>query len=204
MVVPEGMAGIQVDYIFMSAEYEEYIGDSYNDKFYIFLEGEQSTGETQLINTTLCRDPENYSDTVDENGDPSVISPSTRRSVSFCTPRSIQSNRTDSIAALTDISGTGPYVRNRSSIPRKGGRKMEAAPVGFRPLARGPGRYHHPDLPHSRYLRQFVRFPHHPRQFQVPSGDGATVTGETTKGGSSGAPGEGENPRGRGWRGARL
>lgn len=60
---PPHAKGFQISYIFLSAEYDEYVGTSYNDKFYIFLEAPSTnSGAKSVINFTSCRDPENYSD----------------------------------------------------------------------------------------------------------------------------------------------
>ena len=71
MTAPADAAGFALDYIFMSVEYEEFIGDSYNDKFYIQLTAPQTTeGETRIINTAECSDPDSYSDVVLPDGTP--------------------------------------------------------------------------------------------------------------------------------------
>ena len=56
MIAPDDAAGFALDYVFMSSEYEEYIGSHFNDKFYIQLQA-PSTGEEIVINTTACSDP---------------------------------------------------------------------------------------------------------------------------------------------------
>lgn len=69
MTAPAGATGISVDYIFMSAEYEEWIGSSFNDRFYIILNAEQTTGgQDKIINYTKCSDPLSYYDFQDANG----------------------------------------------------------------------------------------------------------------------------------------
>jgi hypothetical protein len=63
LTAPTGATGIALDYIFMSAEYEEFIGTSFNDKFYIVLQGPQTTGGVaKVINVTKCSDPGSYFD----------------------------------------------------------------------------------------------------------------------------------------------
>jgi hypothetical protein len=63
LVAPDGATGISVDYIFMSQEYEEWIGTSFNDRFYVVLNAPQTTGGVdQVINYTLCSDPNAYFD----------------------------------------------------------------------------------------------------------------------------------------------
>jgi len=52
---PSNALGFAIDYIFFSEEYEEYIGTSFNDKFYMFLTAPQSTGGVKkVINWTAC------------------------------------------------------------------------------------------------------------------------------------------------------
>jgi hypothetical protein len=61
---PEEALGIRIHYAFFSAEYDEYVGTEYNDKFYIFIENSSATqnGQKTVINFTACRDPKTYSD----------------------------------------------------------------------------------------------------------------------------------------------
>ena len=57
------------DYIFMSAEYEEYIGTQYNDRFYAILNAPTTTGgQSTVINYAPCSNPAAYSDFSDANG----------------------------------------------------------------------------------------------------------------------------------------
>lgn len=63
MTAPPGVGGFAVDYIFFSAEYEEWIGTEYNDKFYIVLNAPDTTGgEDRIINFTTCSNPGSYFD----------------------------------------------------------------------------------------------------------------------------------------------
>ena len=63
---PDGALGFSVDYIFMSVEYEEYIGTTFNDKFYIFLTAPESTLEEKtVINYAACSNPDAYYDVID-------------------------------------------------------------------------------------------------------------------------------------------
>ncbi len=63
MKAPPGVTGFTIDYIFMSAEYEEWIGSSFNDKFYILLKAPITTGGAEtVINFTGCSNPTAYSD----------------------------------------------------------------------------------------------------------------------------------------------
>ena len=60
---PEGAHGFQIHYVFFSVEYDEYIGSSFNDKFYIFIEAQSTnSGQRSVINFTACRDPATYYD----------------------------------------------------------------------------------------------------------------------------------------------
>jgi hypothetical protein len=54
---PPTARGFQVHYVFMSVEYDEYLGTEFNDKFYIFLEAQSTNGGRRtVINFTDCRD----------------------------------------------------------------------------------------------------------------------------------------------------
>jgi hypothetical protein len=95
LTVPEGVTGFSLDFIFMSVEYEEWIGSSFNDKFYIIMNGGQTTnGQDQVINFTECSNPGVYSDFQNANGQWCYIAINT----AFSEPCS---NWT------TDIAGTG-------------------------------------------------------------------------------------------------
>jgi len=62
---PAGATGISIDYIFMSAEYEEYIGTIFNDKFYIIIQAPSTNGGAEtVINFAPCSDPSNYFDAI--------------------------------------------------------------------------------------------------------------------------------------------
>ena len=53
----------------MSVEYEEFIPSNFNDKFYILLNGPESTGgETKVINTTQCSNEYVYYDVEEPDG----------------------------------------------------------------------------------------------------------------------------------------
>ncbi|MEZ4268210.1 MAG: MopE-related protein [Myxococcota bacterium] len=66
LVAPAGATGFSLDYIFMSAEYEEWIGSQFNDRFYIVLTGSKTTGgKKTVINSTDCSSPNSYSDGTD-------------------------------------------------------------------------------------------------------------------------------------------
>jgi hypothetical protein len=56
LVAPEGAHGFQIHYVFFSVEYDEYVGNVFNDKFYILLEADSTNdGEPTIINFTECR-----------------------------------------------------------------------------------------------------------------------------------------------------
>jgi len=60
---PANAKGFSVDYVFFSEEYDDFIGTSYNDKFYILMQAPQTTGnQTRVINFTDCRNPGSYHD----------------------------------------------------------------------------------------------------------------------------------------------
>ena len=65
---PAGATGFSIDYIFMSAEYEEYIGTSFNDKFYMVLQANSTNGGTPtVINFAPCTNPASYYDAIIDN-----------------------------------------------------------------------------------------------------------------------------------------
>ena len=69
MTAPPGAQGFSLDYIYMSEEYEEYIGSSFNDKFYVILKAPQTTNNVAtVINYTACTSPGSYWDFVDNDG----------------------------------------------------------------------------------------------------------------------------------------
>ena len=69
MVAPPGSLGFSIDYVFFSTEYEEWIGSSFNDKFYIILDAPITTGGSKtVINTTACSNPNSYYDIIDPQG----------------------------------------------------------------------------------------------------------------------------------------
>lgn len=69
MTAPAIAQGFSIDYVFMSEEYEEFIGTAYNDKFFMLLKAPQTTsGQWKIINFTDCRNPASYHDFVDANG----------------------------------------------------------------------------------------------------------------------------------------
>ena len=62
---PPGVTGFSIDYIYMSAEYHEYVGTMFNDKFYIILKAPTTTGgKNEVINYADCLDPWAYYDKV--------------------------------------------------------------------------------------------------------------------------------------------
>ena len=63
---PQAALGFSIDYIFFSEEYEEYIGTSFNDKFYIILQAPVSEpAGKKVINLTACSNPTAYHDVID-------------------------------------------------------------------------------------------------------------------------------------------
>jgi hypothetical protein len=63
MTAPMNVTGFTIDYVFLSVEYEEWIGSSYNDKFYIILKAPTTTNnQKKVINYTACSNPNQYSD----------------------------------------------------------------------------------------------------------------------------------------------
>ncbi|MGB0589136.1 MAG: MopE-related protein [Myxococcota bacterium] len=95
LTAPPGVTGFSIDYIFMSVEYEEWIGSSFNDKFYIIMNGPGTTnGQDQVVNFTACSNPGVYHDFQNADGKWCYIAINT----AFSEPCS---NWT------TDISGTG-------------------------------------------------------------------------------------------------
>jgi len=66
MKAPPGAVGFAIDFIFMSVEYEEYVGSSFNDKFYVFLTAPATTGgQKVVINSAACSNPNAYYDFID-------------------------------------------------------------------------------------------------------------------------------------------
>ncbi len=60
---PEGANGFAISYVFFSEEYDDYVGSSFNDKFYVVIEaGSTNAGEPTVVNYTRCRNPETYFD----------------------------------------------------------------------------------------------------------------------------------------------
>ena len=92
---PSNALGFSVDYIFFSEEYEEYIGTSFNDKFYILLRAPQTTGnQWKVVNTTACSNPNAYYDIIDGGEKKCFIAINTAFSEPCSNPQ-------------TNISGTG-------------------------------------------------------------------------------------------------
>ncbi|MDD5306589.1 MAG: choice-of-anchor L domain-containing protein [Deltaproteobacteria bacterium] len=60
---PKKARGFSFNYVFFSEEYDDFVGTSYNDKFYVFLESESTNGgKKTIINFTSCRQPALYND----------------------------------------------------------------------------------------------------------------------------------------------
>jgi len=67
MVAPPGVTGFSVDFVFMSLEYEVQ-GQKYNDKFYLVLTANETTGgAAKVINYVQCKNPQAYT-AFEENG----------------------------------------------------------------------------------------------------------------------------------------
>ena len=92
LIAPEGATGFSLDFIFMSVEYEEWIGSSFNDKFYLILEGPDGT--PSVINYAACSNPEAYFDFENDAGKWCYIAINTAYSEPCSAPE-------------TNISGTG-------------------------------------------------------------------------------------------------
>jgi hypothetical protein len=73
-VAPEEAKGFRFKYVFFSEEYDDYIGTTVNDKFYVLLEAASTNeGAMTLINFTNCREPELYYDFICEAGYPGCV-----------------------------------------------------------------------------------------------------------------------------------
>jgi Ca-activated chloride channel family protein len=73
---PPGTHGIRFRHVFFSEEYDDYVGSSFNDKFYAILEaGSTNGGKATVINYTDCRNPSTYRDFTCSPG------------MQFCNPR---------------------------------------------------------------------------------------------------------------------
>ena len=60
---PLDAKGFSISYIFFSVEYEEYIGTSFNDKFYVILDAPETTSDNaEVINFAVCGNPNSYFD----------------------------------------------------------------------------------------------------------------------------------------------
>lgn len=95
MTAPPGVTGFSIDYIFMSAEYHEWVGSSFNDKFYIILDAPTTTGgNPTVINFSTCLNPGSYVDTYVDGQPVCYIA----INAAFSEPCP---------GAVTDLSGTG-------------------------------------------------------------------------------------------------
>jgi hypothetical protein len=67
---PDLAQAFRFKYVFLSEEYDDYIGTEFNDKFYVILEADSTNaGQPTVINFTRCRDPQSYVDFVCAPGD---------------------------------------------------------------------------------------------------------------------------------------
>jgi hypothetical protein len=65
---PDGAHGFKFKYVYLSEEYDDFIGTSCNDKLYVFLEaGSTNEGNKTIINFTECREPDSYYDFICES-----------------------------------------------------------------------------------------------------------------------------------------
>jgi hypothetical protein len=61
--VPLAAKALRFQYVFFSAEYDEYVGSAHNDKFYAILEAASTRGGVPtVINFTQCRSPDVHVD----------------------------------------------------------------------------------------------------------------------------------------------
>jgi hypothetical protein len=69
-VAPPEAKGFRFKYVFFSEEYDDFIGTTVNDKFYVVLEAASTDGgAAKVINFTSCRDPDAYYDFICAAGD---------------------------------------------------------------------------------------------------------------------------------------
>lgn len=104
---PPQARAIRFQYIFFSAEYDEYVGSPYNDKFYAILEaGSTNGGKPMVINFAQCRDPDTQ---IDFQG--AACSHSTGNccyiAVNSALSECCWADNCPAGPATTDISGTG-------------------------------------------------------------------------------------------------
>jgi hypothetical protein len=67
---PVWAGGFAFDFVFLSEEYDEYIGLISNDKFYAIIEAPSTSGGAPtVINFAECRDPDAYCDHLCEEGE---------------------------------------------------------------------------------------------------------------------------------------
>ncbi len=95
MTAPGNVTGFTIDYLFLSVEYEEYIGSNFNDKFYIILKAPVTTNnQKKVINYTACSNPNAYYDFIKDGQKWCYVAINTAFSESCSNVQ-------------TDISGTG-------------------------------------------------------------------------------------------------
>jgi hypothetical protein len=148
LVAPAGATGFSMDYIFMSAEYEEWIGSQFNDKFYIVLTASTTTGgKKTVINSTDCSNPNQYSDGTD---------PATGQEVLL--HRHQHGVLRELLQREDQHQGDRPRVR-----PHR--RQLDG--LADHDVAHHGRRDHEPDLPHPRHLGQRLRLHGVARQLPV-------------------------------------
>jgi len=69
LTAPAAAEGFRFRYVFFSEEYDDFIGTTVNDKFYVLLNADDTGGGGTVINFTSCRDPDTYYDFICGAGD---------------------------------------------------------------------------------------------------------------------------------------
>ncbi|MCU0662388.1 MAG: choice-of-anchor L domain-containing protein [Myxococcota bacterium] len=104
---PAEARAIRFQYVFFSAEYDEYVGSLANDRFYAILEARSTNdGAPTIINFTPCRDPDTHVDFQGE-GCPLTAGKCCYLGVNSALSECCWVDDCPNGAATTDISGTG-------------------------------------------------------------------------------------------------
>ena len=102
LTAPPTATGFTLEYIFLSAEYPEFVGETFNDRFYAVLTAPQTTGGLPtIVNFTGCSDPAAYFDFIDTGKKLCYIA--------------INSAFSEPCPAATNIDGTGYQCDEGSS-----------------------------------------------------------------------------------------